>query len=197
MRTFVFYSEKAKTTGKIKDDLMQSGRMDIVIHSIIATFFLSHKLRKDVEMHLVFDGPPNPPQHLIFRFNEETPISKKDVAGLISKMLYKSEKGKIKEIFPGCFIEKKHFEAVISELKEKNKKIFLLDLDGEKMENLKEDEINNSVFILGDDDGIPKSKLKTIKHMIDKKISIGPEMYFSSQTIIILNNFLDKYLNNV
>ena len=31
-----------------------------------------------------------------------------------------------------------------------------------------------------------------IKHLISNKISLGPEMYFTSQSIIILNNLLDK-----
>jgi tRNA pseudouridine-54 N-methylase len=65
MREFIYYSRTAPTAGhKIKEDLMKSGRLDIAIHSVIACFFLSHKMRTDVKLHLLFGGPPDPVKHL-------------------------------------------------------------------------------------------------------------------------------------
>lgn len=193
MRTFVFYSVKARTSGNIKD-LKKAGRIDIVCHTIIHSFFLSHKIRKDIELHLCLDGPPNAPQHLIIKYEPglEEVISKKDVSGLISRMLYKSSKHRKIRVFPGCYIEKKHFKEVIRKLKEEGKKICLLDIKGEQTEEINKKDINDAVFILGDDDGIPKKKLREIKSLIDSKLSLGPEVYFTSQSIIILNNLIDK-----
>ena len=68
--------------------------MDIVCHYIISTFFLSHDIRKDVKLHMIFNGQPDPPKHLEFVYDEEMPLSKKDVAGLIKRMLYKYKEGK-------------------------------------------------------------------------------------------------------
>ena len=68
---------------------MKAGRMDIAIHTIIAGFFLSHNLRKDVKMHLIFYGAPDPPKHIEIQITPTTPLSKKDVGNLIKKILYK------------------------------------------------------------------------------------------------------------
>ncbi len=65
MREFIYYSKTAPTSGSgVKQDLIKSGRLDIAIHSIISSFFLSHSIREDVKLHLVFDGPPDPTKHL-------------------------------------------------------------------------------------------------------------------------------------
>ncbi|MBU2497082.1 MAG: tRNA (pseudouridine(54)-N(1))-methyltransferase TrmY, partial [Nanoarchaeota archaeon] len=115
MREFIYYSAKARTSGNFHD-LMKAGRIDIVIHVIIASFFLSNKLRQDVKLHLIFDGPPDAPKHLEFVSDEEMPISKKDVSGLIKRMLYKYKKGMKTKVFPGCFIEKKSLSALLQEM---------------------------------------------------------------------------------
>src|SRR3989344_4848972 len=117
VREFIYFSQKARTSGNWQDnDLMKAGRMDIVCNVIIATLFLSHKMRDDIHLHLIFNGPPNPPMHLEFISNDNMPISKKDVAGLIKRMLYKHRTGKKTEVFPGCFIEKKSFGELTNEL---------------------------------------------------------------------------------
>ncbi|MCH8287173.1 hypothetical protein IIB79_11725, partial [candidate division KSB1 bacterium] len=59
------FSKNAVTTGNFNTkELMKAGRMDIVIHVIIASFFLSRSFREDVKIHLIFYGPPNPPRHI-------------------------------------------------------------------------------------------------------------------------------------
>lgn len=189
MREFVYYSKSAVTSGNlIKDNLKQAGRMDIVCNVIISTFFISNMMREDVKLHLLFDGQPNPPKHLILQSNKDMPISKKDVAGLIKRMLYKSEnKEELKEIYPGCFIEKKSFEKLINELNNSGKNIFLLDKKGK---NLREFNFKgNEVFIIGDHDGFPKDKSKFLKRI--DKISVSPKMLFASQVITLIHNEID------
>lgn len=157
MRTFVYFSQSAKTTGNFDvNNLMDAGRMDIAIHVIINAFFLSHKLRNDVSLHLIFYGMPDPPKHIEIKVNEKTSMSKKDVAGLIKRILYKYRPGKNIEAFPGCFVEKKSFLNVIEDLEKKGNAIFILDKNGEKLKDVEIPE--NSVFILGDQDGLPKKR---------------------------------------
>ncbi len=190
MRHFVYFSSKARTSGNFPlDNLMKAGRMDIAIHVIIAAFFLSHDFRKDVSLHLIFYGPPNPPRHIEIQTNSKLDINKKDIAGLIKKILYKYKEGRKEEIFPGCFIEKKSFLNVIEELYEQGKEIFVLDKKGENIRNVKIPD--NSVFIIGDHEGLPKKELKRLKK-ITVPVSVGPKMYFASQTIVIVNNELDR-----
>jgi tRNA (pseudouridine54-N1)-methyltransferase len=188
MREIIYFSKKAVTTGNFKD-LMKAGRMDIVCHAVIMSLFISNKMRENVKLHLFFYGPPDPPRHLelIPKINEKFQLSKKDVSGLIKRMLYKYKKNKKIEVFPGCFIEKLSLEKFLSNLK--NQEIYILDKNGE---DIRKTEIKeNSIFILGDHEGIPKKELKSI-NKIAKKISLGNITYFSSQSIAILNNELDR-----
>jgi len=186
VREFIYFSQKARTSGNWQDnDLMKAGRMDIVCNVIIACLFLSHKMREDVHLHLIFNGPPNPPMHLEFISNNDMPISKKDVAGLIKRMLYKYKENKRVEVFPGCFIEKKSFSKLAEELTKQDKSIFILDKKGNNLRN--EKNISNSVFVLGDHDGLPKKDIKKYKD----RISIGKRTYFASHTLVIINNELD------
>jgi len=192
MRHFVYFSKNASTSGsalsRAKGDLMRAGRMDIAIHTIISSFFLSHDFRKDVKLHLVFYGPPTPPRHIEISIKDELEISKKDIGNLIKKILYKCKEGEKREVLPGCFIEKKSFLNVIEELYEEGNKIFVLDKNGKNIRNVKIQK--NNVFVLGDQEGLPKKELRRLKEIINP-ISVGPKTYFASQVVSIVNNELD------
>ena len=189
MRHFIYFSKSAQTSGNFKTtELMKAGRMDIVMHVIINVFFLSHRLRDDVKLHLIFYGQPDPPKHIEIQVKPELEMSKKDVAGLIKKILYKYKEGRKTEVLPGCFIEKKSFLKVVEELMEEGKEIFILDKKGEDLRKVKIHK--DPVFILGDHEGLPKKELKRLKKMV-KVVSVGPGVYFASQVVTIVNNELD------
>jgi len=192
MREFIYFSKDARTSGNFDTrDLKEAGRMDIVCHTIIMAFFVSKAIRKDVRLHLVFYGQPDPPKHIILEINEQNKefFSKKDIAGLIKKMLYKYKKGQKTEVFPGCFIEKKNFSEIIEELKKQGKDIYLLDRAGENFRNANIH--GNCVFVLGDHEGLGKQELKMLEKW-SKKISLGKVMYFASQSLTVLQNELDS-----
>ena len=197
MREFIYYSRTAPTKGNaISSDLMKSGRLDIAIHTVIASFFLSHGIRDDTKLHLVFAGQPDPVKHLEFSPKTEGKtgvdkvyLSKKDISGLIKRMLYKYKEGKKTEVFPGYFIEKKPLLRLIEELSSQGKSIYLLDPKGEDIRSVEFDE--NSVFILGDHLGLPKKELKRLKSLCDP-ITIGKKTYFASHTVAIVHNELDR-----
>jgi tRNA (pseudouridine54-N1)-methyltransferase len=197
MREFIYYSRTAPTAGSyIREDLQESGRIDIAIHVIIAAFFLSHKLRTDTKLHLLFAGPPTPPRHLeLFPVTEsETGVekiylAKKDVSSILKKMLYKYREGEKKEVFPGFWIEKKGFLETVSDMHKEGKNLYVLDADGEDIRTV---EIKkNPVFILGDHKGLPEKELKRLKQMCTP-VSIGKRVYFASQTVAVVNNEIDR-----
>ncbi len=185
MREFILISSKGRTSGNF-DDLMKAGRMDIVIHSIINALFISNKLRQDVKLHIFLEGPPDPVKHIEIIYNPETPFSKKDIGNLIKKTLYRYKKNKKTEAFPGIFIEKKSFNKFFEEIKDRN--IYVLDKKGEIKTKFKKDPI----FILGNHKGFSKEDKKFIKKNIKEIISLGKEVYFTSQCITILNHYMDK-----
>ena len=191
MRQFLYFSKSAVTSGNAlaEGNLMRAGRMDIVIHTIISAFFLSHDIRKDVKMHLVFYGMPDPPKHIEIEVRPELTISKKDVANLIRKILYKYRQGERKEVLPGCFVEKKSFYNVIEELIEEGNEIYILDKKGKDIREAKISE--NCVFVLGDQDGLPEKEFKRLKKM-SIPVSVGPKTYFASHVVSVVNNELDR-----
>lgn len=197
MREFIYYSRSAPTSGKyIKEDLMASGRIDIAIHSVIAAFFLSHKLRTDTKLHLVFAGPPTPPRHLeLFPVTEgktgedKIYLNKGNISLILKKMLYKYREGEKREVFPGYWIEKKSFLKLVDELKSNGRTLYILDPKGEDIRKTKIKE--DPIFILGDHLGLPLKELKRLRK-ICIPVSIGKRTYFASQTINIVNNELDR-----
>jgi tRNA (pseudouridine54-N1)-methyltransferase len=192
MREFLYYSKKAVTAGNlIKDDLKKAGRMDIVCNVIISVFFISNQMRDDVRLHLIFDGGPNNPRHLVLESNSEMPISKKNVAGLIKRMLYKAKNSEgLIEIFPGASIEKKSFEKLVKDLDKEGKDVLLLGSNGKDIRDF--DLKGNEVFIIGDQDGFPNDKKKFLKKI--EKISVGPKVLFASQVFTLLHNEIDRKL---
>jgi len=187
MREFLYYSKKAVTSGKlIQDDLMKAGRMDIVLNVFIQIFFISNKMRGDVKLHLVFEGAGGKPKHLVFVSNSAMPISKKDLTGLIKRMLYKSS-SELKEVFPGCFVEDRNFEQILNLLDKEGKRILILDKKGIDIRDLQF--TGNEVFIIGDQEGFGKKK-KFLRGF--KKVSVGPAVYFASQVGILINNEIDR-----
>jgi tRNA (pseudouridine54-N1)-methyltransferase len=201
MREFIYYSRTAPTSGsKVKEDLMQSGRLDIAIHTVISTFFLSHAIRKDTKLHLVFAGPPDPVKHLeLFPETEgktgldKIYLNKRDISKVLKKMLYKYKPDLCNEVFPGYKIEKKPLLKLLNELSSENKKLYVLDPKGQDIRSI--DFKTNSVFILGDHLGLPKKELKRLKG-ICTPVTIGRKKYFASQTVAIVNNELDRREEN-
>lgn len=195
MRHFVYFSSSGSTSGKKLSDakregnMMRAGRMDIAIHSLIQGIFLSNSYRENTKFHLFLYGMPDPPKHIEIQPNEDLNLSKKDVGNLLKKVLYKFKEGEKTEVLPGCYIEKKSIVKEVEQMAENGQKVFLLDKKGE---DLREAEIpDNSVFIFGDHEGLPKKEAKRLKKSATP-LTVGPEMYFASQTVAIVHNELDR-----
>ncbi len=197
MREFVYYSRTAPTSGNFPiEDLQKAGRIDIAIHVIIACFFLSHKIRSDAKLNLIFAGMPDPPKHIEMSpvLDGQTGIdkiylSKKDVSGILKRILYKYRKGERKEVFPGYWIQKKGFLELTNDLSKQGRNLYILDSKGEDIRKV---EIKKDpVFILGDHKGLPLKELKRLKK-ICTPVTLGKRTYFASQVVSIVNNELDR-----
>jgi tRNA (pseudouridine54-N1)-methyltransferase len=196
MRNFLYYSRTAPTKGNFGDDPMKAGRLDIAMHSMIAAFFLSHKFREDVKLHMIFAGAPDPSKHLELKpvtegqtDIEKIYLSKKNLLSTIKKMLYKFKEGEKNEVFPGYWIERKGFLELVKDLQAEGKTTYLLDPKGEDIRDIKLDK--DPVFIMGDHKGLPDKELKRLKKVC-KPITVGPKTYFASQVVTIINNELDR-----
>lgn len=188
MRKFIIYSQTASTDSRI-GDLRSAGRWDIILHSIISSLFASNEYRQDVELHIVAMGPPNAPRHITIRYDEDNTISKKNLKKLIEIALKKFKEGKVLEVHPGVFIDNKNIEQVIDD--ESGNDIFMLDANGEHIKDINSSKLIGGVFILGDYDGFDKQTKKFLKKNVNR-LSLGEQMYFTSQAITIINYELDN-----
>ncbi len=197
MREIIYYSRTAPTSGSyIGENLQESGRIDIAIHTVIAAFFLSHKIRTDVKLHLCFAGPPDPPKHLeIMPVTEgktgvdKIYLAKTNVSIILKKMLYKFKEGEKREVFPGFSVERKGFIELIKDYVKEGRNVYILDPDGE---DIRTAEIGKDpVFVLGDHRGLPLKEMKRIKK-ICTPLTVGKRTYFASQALAILNNEIDR-----
>ena len=186
MREFILFSNRGRSKGDWKD-LMEAGRMDIVCHSVISAFFFSNAIRTDTKLSIILNGPPDPPKHISFEYDDELPISKKDVGSLLRAALWKYKPGQKMKAFPGVFVEKKTLRKIIEE--KEDAEVYYLDKRGEDISKVNFGE--NPVFVLGDHEGIPKQELKFLKNNA-KPLSIGHNVYFTSQCISFINIWLDR-----
>jgi tRNA pseudouridine-54 N-methylase len=123
---------------------------------------------------------------LVSKDIEKDRISKKDMAGLIKRMLYKCSEKERREVFPGCWIEKKSLTGLTKELVGGGKRVLVLDGKGEMVRGLENEGFRDCVFVIGDQDGLPKKEMKKFE-----KVSVGKETYFASQVFTILHNEMD------
>lgn len=188
MREFIIYSSTAKTSPVIKD-LKAAGRIDVLLHSIISSLFASNTFREDVRLHLILMGPPNSPRHIEISYHPENTISKKDLKKLIEMCLRKCRPGEKREVHPGVFVDDDNIEKVIEQILDKQK--FFLDINGENIKNIEKSKLDDSVFILGDHDGFDKKTRKFLRKNVER-LSLGNQVYFTSQAITIINYELDN-----
>jgi tRNA (pseudouridine54-N1)-methyltransferase len=164
-------------------NLHDAGRLDIVYECIVASLFLSHAIRKDVVFHAVLNGPPKPPVHVEIdgsmlhdvRTDQQTwtRIFKNVLSG---------------KNHPGITVDVKGFEPLLK-AKAKNNAIYILEEHGTDVAGtcLKSD----SIFILGDHVGLPKTAEKFALRY-GEKISLGKRPYLAATCVSIINYYLDK-----
>lgn len=182
MRHFILYLRGGHTSGNFKN-LRDAGRLDIVAHCLTSTFFLSHALRKNVFFHIILTGPPNPPKYIKVdggkihdvRCDEET-------WGQILKSILSGKQ------HSGFELQNKSIQEVIKELTKEND-IYVLEEKGENINKIKFKE--NSVFVIGDQVGLPKKDESFILRY-GKKISLGKKAYLAADCITIINYTLDS-----
>ena len=121
MRYFVITGHRAVSTGDFKlDDIAGgAGRLDILCRCVNSAFFLSHNLRKDVEIYLCLMGGDDPPKTVIFKGDELRYLNpdERSTASLIRNALLKPV-GADEEVrsSPGVYVTRMPFSEVLRKL---------------------------------------------------------------------------------
>ena len=180
-REFILFSRLGKTNSAFSN-LHDAGRLDIVYECVVASFFLSHGLRRDVTFHAVLNGPPNPQLHI--EINGSSLYDVRTDVDTWQQILRKVIAGKS---HPGISVDKTGFEALLK-AKAQNRKVYILEEGGK---NIAETELaDNAIFVLGDHVGLP-IKAETFALRYGEKISLGKQPYLAASCMTIINYQLD------
>ena len=194
MRYFVITGHKAVTTADFKlDDIAGgAGRLDILVRCVNSAFFLSHNLRKDVEIYLVMEGGDDPPKTVIFKGESLRYLNpdERSTSSLIRNALMKKvSPGEEVRSSPGVYVTKMSFEDVIDKLSQKGSFVYLKE-DGIDCREYRFPE--NPIFVLGDNHDLTEDEEAYLLNHSPDRICIGPYSLHADHCMIIVQNEVDR-----
>ena len=193
MRYFVITGHKAVTTGDFKlDDIAGgAGRLDILVRCVNSAFFLSHDLRRDVEIYLVCEGGNDPVKTVMFKGSELRYLNpdERSTSSLIRNALLKPLGEGMTKSSPGVYVGRYTFDDVLRMLSEKGKFVYLKE-DGEDCRGFGFPE--NPIFVLGDNQDLTEEEESALLGYGPGRISIGPNSLHADHCMIVVQNELDR-----
>jgi len=194
MRRFVIVGHKANTDGnfKLNDMAGGAGRLDVLLRCINSAFFLSHSIRRDVEVYLVLLGPPKPPVTIRLSGSEIRYLNpdERSTGSLIRNALLKAKNGKEVSSSPGIYVSRRGLEDVMKVLA--GTEIIYLHENGTCMENAEFDMETDLTFVLGDHMDLTEEEENIILKYNPIKVSLGPEILHADHCIVVSHNILDR-----
>lgn len=193
MRRFVVIGHGAITSSEFNlNDLCGStGRLDVLLRCINSAFFLSHDLRRDVELYLILQGEPNPPKtiRLVGKELKYLNPDERSTGALIRNALMKKLDEEEEFSTPGIYVSRTNFEKVMETLSKITKLVYLRE-DGKAFKP--EEKNEDYTFVLGDNKNITDEEEAVLKKFEPEIISLGTTSYHSDHCIIMVNWLLDK-----
>ena len=192
LRRYIVLGHRAITSADFKlDDLSGStGRLDILLRCVNSAFFISHDIRRDVEITLMLLGKPNPPKTIRIVGSEVKYLNpdERSTAALIRNALLQKPGGE-KRTSPGIYVSERNYSEVLSNIS-KESQMYYLKEDGE---DIRGSEFGNDVtFVLGDDQDLTEEEEEILMSYEPRKLSLGPQSYHADHCVTIVNNELDR-----
>ena len=194
MIRFVILGHRAHTTAdfKLEDICGGAGRLDILTRCVNSAFFLSHDLRKDVELYLLMLGGEDAPKLIRFDGSEIRYLNpdERSTASLIRNALMKKlEDGREIRSSPGVFVSRMDLKGLMERLSADSNFIYLR----EGGTDIREYEFpENPCYILGDDRDPTEEEEAVMSGYKYDKISLGPVSLHANHCMIIVHNEMDR-----
>jgi tRNA (pseudouridine54-N1)-methyltransferase len=192
MRGFLIVGNRAVTKPFNLNDLAGSaGRMDILCRCVAQALFISHGIRRDVEVYLLLLGEPNPPKAIRIVGSEVKYMApdERNIAGLLRKSLTVDANAEWTRSSPGIYIAKKNLSELLDELT--SYQVIYLREDGEDIRNVVS-ELNNPLFVLGDHIGLSEEMESIVLSHAEKIVSVSPLSLQADQCIVIAHYEMDR-----
>lgn len=193
MRDIVIIGHKAKTSGDFSlNDLPGSaGRMDILCRCVSSSLFLSFGMRRDVNVHLLLLGEPEPGKIIRFEGLHLRYLNpdERSSGSLIQKALLKNAAGQDIRSTPGVWTRTGDLNSLLASFE--GRTLLYLREDGKDFREIAR-EIQDPVFILGDHTGVTEEEEKQLLEAGAQVISVGPISLHSNHCITLIHNELDR-----
>lgn len=192
MRGFLVIGNEALTEPFNLSDLPGAGRMDILCRCVSQALFLSHSIRKDVEVFLVLLGKPDPPKVIRIRSNELRRMSpdERNIAGHIRKAVGFKISKEWTETNSGIFVARKTLLELLKELS-RSYKVYYMREDGKDLREIIS-RINDPLFVVGDHIGVKREEEEIVLGFTDTIVSVSKLSLMAEQCIAIANYELDR-----
>ncbi|MCJ7517203.1 MAG: tRNA (pseudouridine(54)-N(1))-methyltransferase TrmY [Methanomassiliicoccales archaeon] len=192
MRRYIVIGHRATTSGSFKlDDLCGgTGRLDVLLRCINSAFFLSHTIRRDVEVFLVLLGQPSPPKTIRLVGNELKYLNpdERSTGALVRNALMQKITEEEKSS-PGIYVSNRSHKELFSNLSKDTEVVYLKE-DGADIRTV--DLSGDVTFVLGDDQDLTPEEEETLMEYRPKKVRLGPISYHADHCITVVNNELDR-----
>ena len=188
MRRFLIVGHKANSEGDFNlDDLPGAGRMDIMAMSASSALFLSHNLRRNTEVWLLFlGGTPR-----LLRIKGEVARylfpDERNMASAIRNALIRHKAGK--KMMPGIYVDDMDFKSAVSMASE-DSEIFYLKEDGDDISSVELPE--RKTFVLGDHHDLTPEEEEILQEFGPKRLSLGRKSLHTYQAICAANYEMDR-----
>lgn len=194
MRRFVIVGHKANTDGnfKLNDMAGGAGRLDVLLRCINSAFFLSHSIRRDVEVYLVLLGPTKPPVTIRLSGSEIRYLNpdERSTGSLIRNALLKARDSAEISSSPGIYVSRKGLEDVMEILADTQ--IIYLHENGTCMEKAEFDSEKDLTFVLGDHMDLTEEEESILQRHTPITVSLGPEILHADHCIVVSHSILDR-----
>jgi tRNA (pseudouridine54-N1)-methyltransferase len=161
-----------------------------LLRCVNSAFFLSHGVRRDVEITLMLLGEPTPPRTIRINGTEVKYLNpdERSTAALIRNALLQKGEGE-RRCSPGIYVSERSYQEVLSNIS-KESKIYYLKEDGEDIRNVQFPP--DCTFVLGDDQDLTAAEEEILMAYEPKKVSLGPMSYHADHCVTLVNNELDR-----
>jgi tRNA (pseudouridine54-N1)-methyltransferase len=189
-RSFILIQNETRTDADFTPEgVANNGRLDIGCRFLNAALFTSYSLRRDVDAHLLFNGPPDPPVHLHFHGEKIAGLhpDERSIAGYIKKNMASFQNRKV-AANQGVSIDKRGLGELLDDAEKTP--VVLSEEEGKDIKEVQMPE--NPIFVLGDNRGIAEEEMNVLEEQGAKKISVSDESYQAQQVAAFLNVWMDR-----
>ena len=195
MREFILRARKGPTSPDFDlGDLPASGHFEVVTHCVSNALFFANHIRDDTAIHIVLDGPSDPPKTVTFdgrTLGSLEGFDEQSIARAIHRALkvgHGLATNDSKESDSGLTVVKRGFERLLQD--RRPDQLFYLDRKGTDLRDIEIGE--DPVFVFSDFLSMPRKTDKYLRRIGATPVSLGPRLLFASHCIVLVHNELDR-----